>query len=185
MFSRSSRMLVRCTAAMLLALVLAPSGYVLFGADEKPAAKTQAADKANEKARGSKKAAAKPGAKADDKQAAGKQAAKKQSDRARRRLPAYYSKVVDDTQREAIYKIQDKYEPRIAKIEAQLQEMIEQRDAEIATVLTPAQRKQVSTLAAEAADKRRKGDGASSDADPPAADKPKPRNSKPKAPAQN
>lgn len=72
----------------------------------------------------------------------------------RGRLPNYYRLVVDQKQREMIYKIQAGYAPKIADLKAQLDKLTEQRDREIAAVLTPAQRKKVEGLRAAAAAKR-------------------------------
>ncbi|MGC4002387.1 MAG: hypothetical protein QM811_04265 [Pirellulales bacterium] len=62
--------------------------------------------------------------------------------KAKGRLPPYYAKVdVDDKQREAIYKIQASYDPKLDKLEEELKAMREKRDAELRDVLTKAQQK--------------------------------------------
>jgi Spy/CpxP family protein refolding chaperone len=72
----------------------------------------------------------------------------------RGRLPAYYTEVVDEKQREAIYKIQQEYEPKIADLRAQLEKLMKDRDAKVAGVLTPEQQKKVAELQAAAKAKR-------------------------------
>jgi hypothetical protein len=60
-----------------------------------------------------------------------------------RRLPAHYGAVVDEKQREEIYRIQEEYHPKIEAIEKQLRALKKERDAKISAVLTTEQRKQV------------------------------------------
>jgi hypothetical protein len=60
-----------------------------------------------------------------------------------RRLPPRYAAVVDEKQREEIYKIQEEYQPKIELIENQLKALKKERDQKIAAVLTAEQRKQV------------------------------------------
>ncbi|HEX4129101.1 MAG TPA: hypothetical protein VHZ24_03600 [Pirellulales bacterium] len=83
-------------------------------------------------------------------------AAKKQRADARGYLPPYYKNVVDPTQREKIYKIQNSYDEKIDALEKQLKELSDQRDAEIEAVLTPEQKKKVQELAAAAKANRSK-----------------------------
>jgi Spy/CpxP family protein refolding chaperone len=71
-----------------------------------------------------------------------------------RRLPAYYSRVVNQKQREQIYEVQAKYQSEIDALEEQLQALIAKRDAEIEAVLTPEQRESLTKLKAEAAAQR-------------------------------
>ena len=61
------------------------------------------------------------------------------------RLPAGYAAIIKKSQRKQIYLIQDKYEDQIAELKKQIQAIEEERDAEIASVLT-ADQKQVLTL---------------------------------------
>jgi hypothetical protein len=70
------------------------------------------------------------------------------------RLPPYYSKVVTDEQREKIYEIQRKSAEKIAGLERELAAVKLKLDADIATVLTPAQRDQVVQLRLDAERKR-------------------------------
>ena len=72
----------------------------------------------------------------------------------RGRLPAFYSQVVDQKQREAIYKIQEEYEPKIAALQDQLNALTKQRDEKVSAVLTPEQQKKVAELQAAAKAKR-------------------------------
>lgn len=91
-----------------------------------------------------------------------KEAAKKAF---RGRLPAYYSKVVDSTQRQQIYEIQKEYASRISQLKAQLESLLGERDQQVTAVLTVEQREKVAQLRAEAQAKRKhKGK-----TDPPAA----------------
>jgi len=81
--------------------------------------------------------------------------AQKAPGKARRpRLPNYVSRVVDDGQREKINAIQDEYAPKIQKLREELDALTTERDAAIDKVLTPAQRKEVEKLRAEAAERR-------------------------------
>jgi len=70
------------------------------------------------------------------------------------RLPNYYAEVVDKAQREAIYKIQQEYEPKLAELRRQLEALTKQRDEKIRAVLTPEQLKKVEQLQEEARKKR-------------------------------
>jgi len=87
-------------------------------------------------------------------------------------LPPYYRNVVDEKQREAIYKIQEEYAPKIANLKSQLESLTKDRDAKIAAVLTPEQRKKVEQLQAEAKDKR--GQKPAAKTPKPGTDAPKP-----------
>jgi hypothetical protein len=66
-----------------------------------------------------------------------------------RRLPTYYSSVVDEKQRDAIYKIQEEYRPKIAELETQLKALKKERDDKISAVLTDEQKKQVEAAKAK------------------------------------
>jgi len=57
---------------------------------------------------------------------------------------------VDQQQRQTIYGIQKEYSIQIKNLKAQLAALIKQRDAEIAAVLSPHQKKQVEQAAAAA-----------------------------------
>src|SRR5262245_34698197 len=70
----------------------------------------------------------------------------KKPTKARGRLPAFYNQVVDDEQRERIYTVQQKYADEIDRLEAQLNDLIDKRDAEVAAVLTEQQLEQVNQL---------------------------------------
>ena len=73
-----------------------------------------------------------------------------------RRLPPYYAKVVDQTQRKKIYAIQETYDPQINKLEEEVRMLKEKRDSEIRAVLSAEQLKQVDEMAAEAKAARKK-----------------------------
>ena len=90
----------------------------------------------------------------DSKKAAKKGTAAAKSDTTGQRLPAYYAKVVDDTQRDKIYAIQKAHAAKIESLQAELKAAMEKRDAEIEAVLTPKQLQQVKAMAAEAKAKR-------------------------------
>jgi len=70
------------------------------------------------------------------------------------RLPAYYGKVVDEKQRQAIYDIQEEYHPRIAALKAQLEALMKERDEKIEAVLTPEQLQKIEAAKAAAKAKR-------------------------------
>ncbi len=65
-------------------------------------------------------------------------------------LPPYYKDVIDGVQRDKIYKIQDAYDQQINDLEKQVKELRGKRDAEIAALLTPEQKKRMEELAAAA-----------------------------------
>jgi len=56
-----------------------------------------------------------------------------------RRLPNYYSRVVDRNQREAIYGIQEEYFDQIAQLRARIVALEEERNGKIEEMLTPEQ----------------------------------------------
>ncbi|MBC8437327.1 MAG: hypothetical protein H8D86_00565 [Planctomycetes bacterium] len=62
------------------------------------------------------------------------------------RLPAYYSKVVNDQQRQYIYLLQWRYEQEIRKYEAHLKKLVLQRDKMIYNVLSLQQKEQLKKL---------------------------------------
>jgi hypothetical protein len=66
------------------------------------------------------------------------------------RLPPYYSQVVNQEQRETIYRIQADYQEKLDSLEKQLKSLREERDKKIEAVLTPEQKKQWEKAAAEA-----------------------------------
>jgi hypothetical protein len=75
-----------------------------------------------------------------------------------RRLPPYYSQVVNEKQREEISKIQAEYQPKIEALQDQLDAMKKERDDKISAVLTPEQKRQVEEAAIKAkAKKKSKG----------------------------
>lgn len=68
----------------------------------------------------------------------------------RGRLPSYYAQVVTQEQREAIYKIQAEFAPKIQALDLQLKAIKAERDKKVLAVLTPEQRKLVEETAAKA-----------------------------------
>lgn len=65
-------------------------------------------------------------------------------------MPAYFGDVVNQKQRDEIYKIQAAYEEQLASLRMQLKAVVAKRDAEIHGVLTPEQHTQIQRMAAEA-----------------------------------
>jgi predicted transglutaminase-like cysteine proteinase len=82
----------------------------------------------------------------------------------RKRLPAYFGKVVTDKQRAQIYEIQAKFTEQIATLQEQLDALSAKRDAEIEQVLTEEQRAEIARLKSER--KARRTNGSSDDAAP-------------------
>ena len=101
-----------------------------------------------------------------------KPAAAKKAKKFRGRLPNHYRHVVDEKQRQEIYKIQEEYAAKIATLKAQLKAMSKERDEKVLAVLTPEQQKKVDELAAAAKAEREKKKAAKEKppAEPPAAD---------------
>jgi hypothetical protein len=88
------------------------------------------------------------------------------------RLPVYFSKVVDEKQKSAIYRLQKEYEPKIAAAKAQLEQLTKERDAKITALLTPEQQKKIEEAKAAAAKSRgaaAKGQAGTSDTPVPPA----------------
>jgi hypothetical protein len=77
-------------------------------------------------------------------------------------LPPHYRSIVNEKQREEIYKIQEQYEPRIKAIQDQLNALKKERDEKISAVLTAEQRKQVKEAAAWAKKKPKSAQSAES-----------------------
>ena len=63
-------------------------------------------------------------------------ATSQKTEKLRGRLPAYFGKVVDQSQRQEIYQIQADYKDRIGKLQSALAELVQQRDCEILMVLS-------------------------------------------------
>jgi len=75
--------------------------------------------------------------------------------KAKGRLPAYYTDIVTDQQRAAIYLIQAKYQAKVTALNEQLLEIAKQQNDEIENVLT-AEQKQMLKKAQEAGAAKRK-----------------------------
>ena len=73
------------------------------------------------------------------------------------RLPRYYGKVgVSDDQRQAIYKIQTEYALKIDPLLDEVETLRQDRDADVADVLTDEQTAEIKKLRAEARAKRQR-----------------------------
>jgi hypothetical protein len=80
-------------------------------------------------------------------------ATKKVAKKPRGRLPNFYAKVVDETQRKAIYAVQAKYSEEIGVLGKQIDELTAKRDTEVRAVLSEEQQKEIDALS-EAARKK-------------------------------
>lgn len=80
----------------------------------------------------------------------------RKAEKLRGRLPAYFGKVVDESQRQEIYQIQADYKDRIAKLQTALATMVQQRDREILMVLTTDQLDELKSLQKEARDRSKR-----------------------------
>lgn len=76
--------------------------------------------------------------------------------RGQNRLPPHYGGVVDQRQREEIYKLQDEYKPKIQAMQAQLNALKKELNGKIVAVLTPDQKKKVKEAAGKAKAKKAK-----------------------------
>jgi hypothetical protein len=72
----------------------------------------------------------------------------------RRQLPAHFSPLVSQKQRETIYKVQADYAVKMDKLRAQLDAITAERDREIDAVLDPEQLAEVSKKRTAAKEKR-------------------------------
>ena len=82
--------------------------------------------------------------------AEGKTPLKKVLGRKGRHLPAHYAQVVNEKQREEIYKIDEEYQPKIEALQKQLDSLKKERDEKISALLTPEQKKQLEEATAKA-----------------------------------
>lgn len=85
----------------------------------------------------------------------GKPVVEKSASGTSHRLPAHYAQVVNQKQREQIYKIQDEYQPRIETLQKQLNALKKERERKIVALLTAEQRRQIEEAAAAAKAKRK------------------------------
>jgi hypothetical protein len=67
-----------------------------------------------------------------------------------KRLPAYYKDIVDGTQREKIYALQEKYDAQIDVLADQIKAIQKQRDTEFESVLTAEQKSKLEKARADA-----------------------------------
>jgi hypothetical protein len=70
------------------------------------------------------------------------------------RLPAFFSGIVDETQKEAIYAIQTKYNEQIAPLREQIADLLKKQQAEVEALLTADQLDQVQKRRDEARKER-------------------------------
>ena len=89
------------------------------------------------------------------------------------RLPNYYKMVVDEQQRQEIYRIQAEYRTRIKELETRLKALKKERDQRIVNVLSPEQKKRVEEAAARAKEKRAAKAAKKAQAECPPAPEPK------------
>ena len=80
----------------------------------------------------------------------------KKAKRVHCRLPAHYADVVNEKQREEIYKLQEEYKPKIQAMQAQLNALRKNLDEKISAVLTADQKKKVEEAAGKAKAKKAK-----------------------------
>lgn len=113
--------------ASLTCSALIAGGHISY-ADDKPAAKPEAAAK----------------------EAGEKTAGKKEEDR-RGPIPALYGKLVAPDQKEKIYAIQEKYKAEMAPLVAKMKEIQAAQTKEIEAVLTPEQLAKLQAMRAEQA----------------------------------
>jgi hypothetical protein len=67
-----------------------------------------------------------------------------------RRLPNFYGDLVDGTQKEKIYAVQDQYTPQLDALTAQIKALQQKRDAEIEAVLNAEQKAKLEKSRADA-----------------------------------
>ena len=116
--------------------------------------------------------------------AEGKAPLKKILGRKGRRLPAHYAQVVNEKQREEIYKIEDEYQPKIEALQKQLDALKKERDEKISAVLTAEQKKQLEEAAVKAtANRKSKHQPATKPVEQPPVTPPKAPSSPPAEPA--
>jgi Spy/CpxP family protein refolding chaperone len=119
------------------------------------------------------------------KKSTGKKAKGEKSAKPRGRLPAYFSDVVTEEQRDKIYAIQKECEPRINELKRDLEALTKARDEKINALLTPEQKSKIEDRKAEAKKDREKKEGTESkegNAKPtPPAPKPQSAKAKPKS----
>ena len=90
--------------------------------------------------------------------------------KASRRLPNFFGDLVDGTQKQKIYDIQDKYTPQIDALAEQVKALQQKRDAEIEGVLTPEQKVKFDKAKAESKAKAAERAAAKKSTDKPVAE---------------
>jgi hypothetical protein len=101
-------------------------------------------------------AAGTPAAASPDKNASGKKTKGDKAAKSRGRLPAHFTGVVSDEQREKIYAVEKEFEPQIRQLKQQLDSLTKARDEKINAVLSPEQKKKIDDLKAAAKQAREK-----------------------------
>lgn len=91
----------------------------------------------------------KPAAKAEAKEE--KVAAKRKG-----RLPAYYKDIVDEKQKEQIYKLQSEYADKLEELKTKLTKLEDERDSAIEGVLTAEQKDKLKKAKEEGSTKKKK-----------------------------
>ena len=76
--------------------------------------------------------------------------------KAKGRLPAYYTDVVSEEQKEKIYGIQEKYAKQLKDLNEQLLALTKKQNDEIESILTAEQKEQIDKARAEASAKKKK-----------------------------
>lgn len=84
--------------------------------------------------------------------------------KSRGRLPAYFSSLVSQKQRDAIYKIQADYESQVEKLQSQIASLIAERDREVDAVLDADQLSEVTKKREAARQKREARNAAKAEA---------------------
>jgi hypothetical protein len=77
-------------------------------------------------------------------------------------LPAYFSGVITEEQRQKIYAIQKEFAAKIRPLQRQIESLTKERDEQIAALLTPEQRQKIEALKAAAKKARETKAGAES-----------------------
>jgi Spy/CpxP family protein refolding chaperone len=80
---------------------------------------------------------------------------KKAAGKKGRRLPAHYGQVVNEKQREEIYRIEEEYQPQIETLQKELNALKKVRDEKISALLTAEQKKRIEEAATKARENRK------------------------------
>ena len=80
----------------------------------------------------------------------------KEKQKAKGRLPAYYSDIVTEAQRQQIYTLQEAFNKKISVLQEQIDALEKERDTAIEALLDAQQKAKVKAAQAEAAAKKKK-----------------------------